>query len=425
MKRFLQFAAVVLAVTATACKQKNADLADDTLKSDGRDVAVELGSNIRVNTAKGAGAVDAWAKQNLYVFGYRRASYRDSYPPDFTNAFIDGVCAQAPSGSLEGRISLYNQVSKDGKLYAEPFYYGYSNGQYATYNFYACYFDDAVKVNDGAIAGLEKTKEQVAVPYEIDGTQDLMTAYANQIADVKGTDVNAEYAYSGFSARSGVTPNLKFRHCLSQFRFNLTNRSNANLRLDSIKFNSYSKGRLVICNRDTEKLGIVPDESSTVDFLCSYQNGGKAGLALPVRTNNGGEDVYTSVSAGSLLVTPKVGAGSKATYRHDISVYLSLEVEKTELDKNGNVVYEKDGKTPKVVKEYQKMDAVPYAITPELVVPEGGKQGDVNKFEAGKYYNVNISVYSWEKIEVLVSLTEWVDGGAVDIDPDDDPGFGE
>lgn len=42
-----------------------------------------------------------------------------------------------------------------------------------------------------------------------------------------------------------------------------------------------------------------------------------------------------------------------------------------------------------------------------------------NSFEAGKNYNVNITVYGLEEIEIKASLTAWEDGGDITIDPDE------
>lgn len=41
-------------------------------------------------------------------------------------------------------------------------------------------------------------------------------------------------------------------------------------------------------------------------------------------------------------------------------------------------------------------------------------------YEAGKSYNINITVYGFQKIEVLASLEGWMDGGTVESSPEDD-----
>ena len=39
-------------------------------------------------------------------------------------------------------------------------------------------------------------------------------------------------------------------------------------------------------------------------------------------------------------------------------------------------------------------------------------------FEAGKSYDINITVYGLEKIDVRATLTPWENGGSIDIDDD-------
>ena len=50
--------------------------------------------------------------------------------------------------------------------------------------------------------------------------------------------------------------------------------------------------------------------------------------------------------------------------------------------------------------------------------PDGENAG-IQKFAAGNSYNVRVQVYGLSKIEVTTTLEPWVDGGHVDIDPDD------
>ena len=45
------------------------------------------------------------------------------------------------------------------------------------------------------------------------------------------------------------------------------------------------------------------------------------------------------------------------------------------------------------------------------------------KFEKGYKYNVYVTVYGLEKVDVTVALSPWVDGGKLDIDTDDAPEF--
>ena len=69
----------------------------------------------------------------------------------------------------------------------------------------------------------------------------------------------------------------------------------------------------------------------------------------------------------------------------------------------------------------------------KVLVPDlsGNKPGDSSyettrgtaddKFEAGKAYTINFKLYGLEKVEVTAELTEWKDGGQIEIDTDTPP----
>lgn len=76
------------------------------------------------------------------------------------------------------------------------------------------------------------------------------------------------------------------------------------------------------------------------------------------------------------------------------------------------------------------------ALTEEVVLPLDlvvkDAQGNEVPFEAGKSYNVNVTIYGLEKVEVEVVLNAWVEGGDINVGQDDEypttpsePGTGE
>jgi hypothetical protein len=76
------------------------------------------------------------------------------------------------------------------------------------------------------------------------------------------------------------------------------------------------------------------------------------------------------------------------------------------------------------------------ALTEEVMLPLDlevkNAQGEVVPFEAGKSYNVNVTIYGLEKIEVEVVLNAWEEGGDINVGQDDEytttpsePGTGE
>ena len=54
-------------------------------------------------------------------------------------------------------------------------------------------------------------------------------------------------------------------------------------------------------------------------------------------------------------------------------------------------------------------------------IKQSGTDTDADKgqFLAGESYNINITVYSFQRIEVNAELTPWTDGGDINIAPGD------
>ena len=55
----------------------------------------------------------------------------------------------------------------------------------------------------------------------------------------------------------------------------------------------------------------------------------------------------------------------------------------------------------------------PFHIT--LTPPDG-----TESFEAGKGYVVKLAIYGYQQIEAQIDIEPWVDGGSINIDPDDE-----
>lgn len=376
MKKIFIFAAAAM-VMATACNKNTTPVAG-AIPSDGNDdpVAITFGTNVHTDATKSP--VEAWAEQTLYVFGYARTTFSDATPSDLTNAYIDGVAATAPASGTNGPIDV---LDDDGL----PFYYAYANNTYTAYDFYGCYFADAADA-----ANIVKEETKISVPFVIDGTQDLMTAIADRAADIEGTVIDTvAYAYSGFSARKGVTPNLLFKHCLTRFDISIQNCSTTEtvINLDSLKLSSIAEGSLVIATiAEGDSTGVVTADGAEVKDL-AIENMPAEGVELKP------DDPATEL--GSIMVIP--------AEQHVIKLFFKQLIDKD---------------VPGVYKEGLYTD---HTITPANVADEEGNLIGVTEFEVGKKYNVLVKVYGLEKIEITVELAPWVDGGSIVIDPDDNP----
>lgn len=379
MKKIFIFAAAAM-VMATACN-KNTTPVVGAIPSDGNDdpVAIKFGTNVHTDATKAP--VEAWdTTQTLYVFGCPRTNFSAATPSNLSKdkALIKGVAAIAPDGGTKGDIVVLNPVD------TLPFYYAYANNTYTTYDFYGCYFDNAA---DTTKIHMEKT--EIYVDFKIDGTQDLMIAAANRESDVNAGSVdqdkikhNPNYAYSGFSARYGVKPNLVFNHCLTRFDIKIENCSNENvIQLDGLKFSSITEGKLVIATiAEGDTTGVHPTGATAENLAIKVTDGDEV--------LNPGD----ATDPRSIMVIPANG--------HEISVYFS------QLTPNG---------------KYKEQEPISHTITPANVADEEGNSVGVTEFEVGKRYNVLVKIYGLEKVEITVELAPWVDGGSIVIDPDKNP----
>lgn len=373
MKKMFCLLAVVT-VLAASCKRAPVQTAGSPLETgDGQMVEMLFGTNIRTDVTKAP--VDAWNNQDIFVLGYERNPYTELNPTDLSEPYIDCVKAIAPATGTSGSIEVLDEEGL-------PFYYGYRNNAYVTYDFYGCYFADAADVAD-----VVKTESSVYVPFTIDGTQDIMTAAADRATDVVNPQtqeniVPVNYAYSGYSARKGVTPNIKFEHRLTRFNFFVKNCSTTGIEvvLDSVKFTSIPSGNLYVANiLDGGPLGVVADNVPAEALS----------LVLPSQTVDlMPESAETAL--GSMMVIP--------AELHQLTMYFHQPIPGVELSKKLSISHD---------------------VLPSNVVTTSGEI--VTEFKPGFQYDIHVKLYGLEPIEINVELVDWVPGGEVTLDPDDNP----
>lgn len=78
-----------------------------------------------------------------------------------------------------------------------------------------------------------------------------------------------------------------------------------------------------------------------------------------------------------------------------------------------------EGNDSKYTYYWDTPDPVTLTLNASSIVKGGSKLGDAGAFKAGESYNVYITIYGREKIEVSANLVPWVDGGNIDTDIED------
>ena len=381
MKKFFFFAIATLGMMVGCQKQEINNVQDPIDDSDR--VAVQFGVNVpgvSLTKTKGKGAVDAWGGQDLYVLGYvRGAAFNSTTAGD---VLIDNVPVDAPASGTEGLIEVKYPT---GTTYAgEPYFYADSK----IYDFYGYYVDDA------ATAEITTTATAVTIPVTIDGTQDIMAAKANPAEDIikANASISENTAYSAYAARRGVHPTLTFQHMLTRFQFYVVagtgSAKAAKVKVSEIAVESATAATLQVA----PELSLENTTPATKTFLTLAGIDATTNAFTPatdfVDRNNPG----TAKTGSSLMVLPGETAHKmKVTTIFDASV--------------------NDYKQPITPLEFTIEAA-------DIVDPETGNAAGLETFQAGYQYDVIITVYGPEEVQIKAVLSEWEDGGYTEYDPD-------
>lgn len=314
-------------------------------------------------------------------------------PDAISKVFIKNVGATLAEATGDtpdtGKLGSLILKNVDGN----PFYYGTKDKD--KYYFYAYYLGYAQEEPVGNYF----TEGTITVPdVQINGDNDIMTATTDKAADAvvvdgdgNSTMVNPKYLYSQYSARHGVTPNLVFKHQLSKFTFYVqyAGETECDIDLMNITFRNVSKSGKIILSEAEEKFEANEENKGSI-ILGNEESAQPLITGLPKK--NGTEDSYGE-SVGCLMVAPPVGSPEQQFY--DIIINLRQMI----------------GDDVRSFNNEKK-------IVPGDVKDDAGQSLLLTSFEAGKNYNVYITVYGLEEVKVNVELTEWENAGNIYIDKD-------
>ena len=183
---------------------------------------IEIGIAPTVEVSRGTGRVgdtstgDQWAGQEFSVLMLEKGTMMGAYEDVArTTSIIKGTKMTATGTavvSLENDAIYYPTTSANGA---------------AVYDFWGYRLDNSEVLNASEVdfQGYDDaTATQIAVPFEINGTQDIMVA-TTAPSDAAYATANPNNIYSAKSARNGVKPNLSFKHLLSSLTFKVKAKS--------------------------------------------------------------------------------------------------------------------------------------------------------------------------------------------------------
>lgn len=404
MKKVVLFN-VLIALILTGCS-KSTD--EQGVSDDGRmRIVMSLGMPKPEVNVRGSGSVGGtdgkWNGQNLRILAFRKGKI-SSEASDITEIGPTGIIATARENATSSGLMWANDIT---------LYYPIQNA----YDFYGYYIDDIPDNGVTLIPDTEDTPGEIVVPVQIDGTQDLMVAKAEltdaQKALLDGNlttdeEKEAEYAkaYSSYTARRGVQPNMLFKHLLSRLTFEVKAGENKILSsgLDGVYITSIeligveSKGNIRI-SAAKQELEITPTSPEELVNL-------SLGIKNPVDI---GGFTFDGVKPTSEVDFVPMGE-SIMTMPGQTAFEVIIKMRQI---KGGVLITKKNESTGVVESEF------PFKTQIKAPVVKDKETGDLisDFFVTGYSYRVKLTMYGLEEINITAELAPWKQGDDIELSP--------
>lgn len=372
---------------------------DDDLSTGGKNdlqqIKIGMGVQATVGATRGTGSVGSvgaennkWAGQAINIYMFNKGT--------LDVAKFDGVDIynnakfNAPTAASSGTATAADHSVK---------YYPTQSA----FDFWGYRLDDAIQ---GEPAVSEDGKKQ-EVGFELNGSQDIMVGQAKPSETDLTKCADETKIYSAYAARRGVQPDIVFNHLLSRLVFSVTggNKDACNnefgVKVTGIKVKSKYTGKLIVAyTPDAEVTNqLVPtDDVKDLELMereaaDTYGNNNLIPLTEKGPKWDDTEDKAIKTNIGEAILAVPAD-------QYELTINLSQKVKTQDAYNDGeNHAAEYDTKT------FSYNDVI--KLTDDV-------------FKAGYSYNVNITVYGLSEIKINTTLTPWVDGGNIDMNPEDD-----
>ena len=440
-KKWAYLAATMLLTGCAEDAFEGVNMQDTTERQEIKLSAGTTGISVASRGVGAIGSTDAannvWGNQTVYVWSFKRGLTQ--FNLNAADRDEDGIYLKAEAATTTQAETTSALAFTNGTIF-----YPLTNA----YHFVGYYIDD---ITD-PIPDLDATTGDILLPIIIDGTQDVMIANS-QLSNTQKTTliealktngkisyttideviyttddttngtykagdpipnansdtdelITAEYnkAFSSYTARRDIQPNLVFEHKLAKLNFKIkagdaqtiasvdnsdpVNPKNLGVYITNIGVSSLTTGNIRIKNNGQIDFTDAATEGTL--YVGSKDNNGKINTTEPRLTPTGdqapatGENDPDQVGEGLLVIPAE-------TYTAQVTV-------KQEYDRNGNYITDTNEQT----KTYNDV---------EINITDG--------FKAGHSYDIIITVYSNQEINITATLTGWLNGGSVNITPED------
>lgn len=414
----ISFASMMLAVLLGSCSNESIPGVGQEAESNDL-VPVSLGLNMGqadVSVTRGTGTVggttdtdNVWNYENLYVLmttsdknaledpnaGWGFTSVKGQVLKEqFDNSFFARPKSVDRNGSTVWTLDYQCDPNEGGNLKYYP--------TQGASDFFAYHVDDAATAVDAkGNPEIQMSNNAITVDFTMDGSQDLLVGQADASAttainpkDNNGQDVKG---FSAKTARANIIPNIKMEHQLSRLTFTLKNGNamTAGVTVKSISVKSKYKGTMTVATKDNSaELGVNFVEEYTRLYLKEkmdptapgyFVNSLSQGKCPLVDFTPIVMDGATDVEAGEALFI------SSGDTKYDLNIQVEYAIEN-----NG----------------------VP-TIEPKDIPVTFYHPDKTSKFEAGKSYHLNVTIYGLEEIVIDTQLEKWDEvKEPIDVDSD-------
>ncbi len=463
-KHFLYLMAAAAAMTACSTNDVVGDAGNGAgIVSAEEQQVIGIGAAINAQPVKttratvgGVGSDDethSWHGESLYLFMTKKSTIDPATEGNETGAIFWNTKAIAPSPTT-GESTIYAPSGLLTRYDSQVKYYPLADYNEATqkygFDFYGYYdgkADDTrtdakyYTVTDGQVGEGSETYSTAAtfvgVPFEIDGSNDLLAGKAKLSTDDESklkdgqSEANqqaaVERAYSAWAARRGVQPSIDFNHLLTRLQFNVIagnaitagkndagNDDNYHeaMKVTGIKVTGLPKsGHIIVASVDevnyphSSLIWSAEDASGNV-FALKDDAGKEISAENAIGLTGEFEDgkfTGTKVTIGDALM---VKAG-ETKYQIEVTLQQKVRVKEKDDELNTDTDANWEVKTQTLTGTIDLSKAIT------------GEESD-KTFQAGTSYTVNITVYGYEKIDVTGNIVKWATlDKAINVDIDD------
>ena len=373
---------------------------DDDLSTGGKNdlqqIKIGMGVQTTVGATRGTGSVGSvgeannkWAGQAINIYMFNKGTL-DLAKWDDGIAIYDDAAFYAPTAASTG---LATAADHSVKYYPTQ----------SSFDFWGYRLDDAIKGKPAVSE--DGTKQEVG--FELNGSQDIMVGKATPDEEDLAKCADETKIYSAYAARRGVQPDIVFKHLLSRLVFSVTggNKDACNdtygVKVTGITVKSKYTGKLIVAyTQDAEVTNELVPTEDVKDLELMQRNDadtqGNNNLIPLVAQGpkwDDAEDKAIKTNIGEAILAVPAD-------QYELTIELSQKVKTQEAYNDGTeheAVYED--------KTFSYTDVI--KLTDDV-------------FKAGYSYNVNITVYGLSEIKINTTLTPWIDGGNIDMNPEDD-----